>query len=74
MDFNSLLKIDLADVGSTVLFDLEEANIFHRAKSLSDGTPADTEAFGDILFGKLFTGCQFASENPLRNSVLNAAG
>jgi hypothetical protein len=56
MDFNRLLKIDLAYVGSTILFDLEEANICQRAKSLSDGTATDTEAFGDLLFDELLTG------------------
>jgi CheY-like chemotaxis protein len=34
-----------------------DANIRQRAKSLSDGTAADAEAFGDILFGELLTGC-----------------
>ena len=57
MDFNRLLKIDLAYAGSAILFDLEKANICQGAKSLSDGTAADTEAFGDLLFGELLTGC-----------------
>ena len=35
----------------------EEANACQRAKSLSDGTAADTEAFGDLLVGELLTGC-----------------
>src|ERR1700675_1811563 len=67
MDFNRLLEINLAYVGSTILFDLEETNICQRAKSLSDRTAADIEAFGDLLFGELLTGSQFASENPFRD-------
>jgi hypothetical protein len=34
---------------------LEKANICQGAKRLSDGTAADTESFGDLLFGELLT-------------------
>ena len=55
VDFNRLVEIDLAHEGAAILLDLEKPHIFQCAKRLSDRTAADTETFGDLLFGELLT-------------------
>jgi hypothetical protein len=55
MDFNRLVEIDLAHESAAILLDLEKAQICQGPKRLSDRTAADTEAFGDLLFGEPLT-------------------